>query len=153
MWGYQCQVLMTTQSGAEGISLKFVRQVHIMEPYWNNVRINQVIGRARRIKSHMELPLKDRNVKIFNYVIKYTAEQISGTWTESIDRETVENVQGGDENNFDIEQYDEDQDIVTSFKSFGMELSNNISTLDGGLTSDEVLVDISTRKENILNQF
>ena len=34
-----------------------------------------------------------------------------------------------------------------------MELSNNISTLDGGLTSDEVLVDISTRKENILNQF
>ena len=44
------KVLMITSSGAEGISLKNVRYVHIMEPYWHPVRVKQVIGRARRIK-------------------------------------------------------------------------------------------------------
>ena len=38
------KVLMITSSGAEGISLMNVRGVHIMEPYWNRVRIEQVIG-------------------------------------------------------------------------------------------------------------
>ena len=90
MWGNKCLLLMTTQSGAEGISLKFVRQVHIMEPYWNNVRIEQVIGRARRIKSHIELPNKDRNVKIFNYVVKYTEDQLSGNWTQTLNRDIVD---------------------------------------------------------------
>ena len=41
--------------------------VHIMEQYWNNVRISQVIGRARRIKSHIYLPEEQRNVSVFNY--------------------------------------------------------------------------------------
>ena len=43
------KVFMITSSGAEGISLKNVRYVHIMEPYWHPVRKEQVIGRARRI--------------------------------------------------------------------------------------------------------
>jgi len=49
------QLLMITASGAEGIDLKNTRFVHITEPYWHHVRINQVIGRARRICSHMQL--------------------------------------------------------------------------------------------------
>ena len=56
---------MITASGAEGISLKNVRYVHIMEPYWHPVRKDQVIGRARRICSHKDLPFNERNVKIF----------------------------------------------------------------------------------------
>ena len=59
-FGQVCLMLFTTQSGAEGISLNYVRQVHVMEPYWNNVRIEQVIGRARRIKSHVLLPEDQR---------------------------------------------------------------------------------------------
>jgi hypothetical protein len=64
------KVIMITQSGAEGISLANVRQVHIMEPYWNYVRLDQVKGRAIRICSHMDLPVDERNVDIFTYVMK-----------------------------------------------------------------------------------
>lgn len=66
-------LMMITSSGAEGIDLQNTRYVHITEPYWHNVRIEQVIGRARRICSHMRLDVKDQNVKVFMYlsVIKH----------------------------------------------------------------------------------
>jgi hypothetical protein len=66
--GEVCRVFMITGAGAEGLSLKNVRAVHIMEPYWNKVRLDQVKGRAVRICSHKDLPRKDRNVDIFTYV-------------------------------------------------------------------------------------
>jgi hypothetical protein len=62
------KLIMITQSGAEGISLKNVRTVHIMEPYWNNVRIKQVIGRAVRAGSHLALPGSERNVQVYMYL-------------------------------------------------------------------------------------
>ena len=62
------QLFMITASGAEGISLKNVQYVHIMEPYWNPVRAEQVIGRARRICSHNTLPEKDRFVEVNFYL-------------------------------------------------------------------------------------
>ena len=73
--GRICRVFMITQSGAEGISLFNTRQVHIMEPYWNNVRIEQVIGRAIRLCSHMYLPWDDRLVNVFTYMTVFTEEQ------------------------------------------------------------------------------
>lgn len=66
---------MITASGAEGISLKDTRFVHIMEPYWNMVRPKQVIGRARRICSHEELPKSLRSVKVYMYLTVLTEEQ------------------------------------------------------------------------------
>ena len=67
------KILMITASGAEGISLMNVRGVHIMEPYWNRVRIEQVIGRAARIKSHVNLPKSAQNVTVFEYIVGLTA--------------------------------------------------------------------------------
>ncbi len=71
--GNVIKVLLATASAAEGITLANVRQVHIMEPYWNPVRIQQVIGRAVRIKSHFgndkfSLKPEERNVEIFIYI-------------------------------------------------------------------------------------
>ena len=63
---------MITQSGAEGISLKNVRQVHIMEPFWNYVRLEQVQGRAIRICSHKDLPLAERTVDVFTYLMRFS---------------------------------------------------------------------------------
>lgn len=62
------QLLMITASGAEGIDLKNTRFVHITEPYWHHVRINQVIGRARRICSHMQLEKELQDVTVFMYI-------------------------------------------------------------------------------------
>jgi len=72
--GELIQVLMITASGAEGIDLKNTRFVHVMEPYWHHVRINQVIGRARRICSHKDLPEELQTVKVFLYISKIGKE-------------------------------------------------------------------------------
>jgi predicted NAD-dependent protein-ADP-ribosyltransferase YbiA (DUF1768 family) len=67
-YGQIIKLFMITAAGAEGINLKNTRYVHIMEPYWHNVRLEQVIGRARRIKSHMTLPEEMRTVQVFLYM-------------------------------------------------------------------------------------
>ena len=69
MYGDIIKVFMITASGAEGISLENVRYVHITEPYWHPVRIEQVIGRARRICSHQYLPEELRTVQVFLYLM------------------------------------------------------------------------------------
>jgi hypothetical protein len=70
------KVLMITSSGSEGINLRNTRYVHIMEPYWHPVRMEQVIGRARRICSHKDLPLKLQTVEVFVYLMVFTPEQL-----------------------------------------------------------------------------
>ena len=69
------KILMITSSGAEGINLKNTRFVHIVEPYWHMVRVEQVVGRARRICSHQDLPPDMRNVKVFLYVSTLSESQ------------------------------------------------------------------------------
>ena len=59
------KVFMITSSGSEGINLRNTRYVHIMEPYWHPVRLEQVIGRARRICSHKDLPKALQTVEVF----------------------------------------------------------------------------------------
>ena len=73
--GRVCRAFMITQSGAEGISLLNTRQVHIMEPYWNNTRIQQVEGRAIRLCSHMNLEWEERVVDVFTYISVFTESQ------------------------------------------------------------------------------
>jgi hypothetical protein len=70
------KVLMITSSGSEGINLRNTRFVHIMEPYWHPVRLEQVIGRARRICSHKNLPPALQTVEVFVYLMVFTAEQL-----------------------------------------------------------------------------
>jgi hypothetical protein len=98
------KAIMITESGSEGISLKDVRQVHIMEPYWHNIRVQQVIGRAIRAKSHINLPMNEREVDVFMYLMKFNQKQ--------------------------------KQDHL-------------ISTNDKGMTSDEHILHIATRKKKI----
>lgn len=61
------KALLVSSSGGEGLDLKRTRQVHILEPHWNDPKIEQVIGRAARYKSHADLPAKDRKVDIYRY--------------------------------------------------------------------------------------
>jgi hypothetical protein len=75
--GEVIKVFMITSSGSEGINLKNTRYVHIMEPYWHPVRLEQVIGRARRICSHNDLPEALQTVEVFVYLMIFTPEQLS----------------------------------------------------------------------------
>lgn len=67
-YGEIIKVFMITASGAEGINLKNTRYVHLVEPYWHMVRMEQVIGRARRICSHESLPEDMRTVQVWLYL-------------------------------------------------------------------------------------
>lgn len=68
-YGSKCKVILLSPSATEGIQLLDIRQEHILEPYWTDVRIQQVIGRGIRQCSHKNLPMNQRNVKIYRYKI------------------------------------------------------------------------------------
>jgi hypothetical protein len=74
--GEVIKVFMITSSGSEGINLRNTRFVHIMEPYWHPVRLEQVIGRARRICSHKDLPKKLQTVEVFVYLMTFSEAQL-----------------------------------------------------------------------------
>ena len=61
-------ILIGSPAIKEGVSLKRVRQVHILEPYWNYARITQIIGRAIRYCSHADLPKIEQHVNIYIYL-------------------------------------------------------------------------------------
>ena len=65
--GEKVKVILISQAGAEGLDFKFIRQVHVLEPWYNLSRIEQIIGRAVRHCSHKDLPFEKRNVEIFLY--------------------------------------------------------------------------------------
>ena len=65
--GKLIKIILATLAGAEGLDLKNIRQIHIIEPYWNQMKIKQIIGRGVRRDSHNDLPPSDRNIEIFRY--------------------------------------------------------------------------------------
>jgi hypothetical protein len=83
------KVLMITSSGSEGINLRNTRYVHIMEPYWHPVRLEQVIGRARRICSHENLPKPLQTVEVFVYLMKFSNEQLASDLAVELKRKDL----------------------------------------------------------------
>jgi len=65
--GKNVKIIMISPAGAEGITLHNTRQVHILEPFWNEARIEQIMGRAVRMCVHKDLPMADRKVDVFRY--------------------------------------------------------------------------------------
>ena len=62
------KVLLLSSAGSESLDLKKTRQIHIMEPHWHQSKIDQVIGRSIRYKSHSDLPLSERHVDIYRWI-------------------------------------------------------------------------------------
>ena len=88
------KVLMITSSGSEGINLRNTRYVHIMEPYWHPVRLEQVIGRARRICSHKNLPQALQTVEVFVYLMILTPEQLKSDAAKELKRHDKSKIGG-----------------------------------------------------------
>ncbi len=86
-YGNLIKIIMISPAGAEGINLNNCRQVHILEPYWNEVRIEQVIGRAVRQCHHRDIPLNERTVDVFRYkMIRLNGKETSDEFMENISR-------------------------------------------------------------------
>jgi hypothetical protein len=124
--GEVIKVLMITASGSEGINLRNTRYVHIMEPYWHPARIEQVVGRARRICSHKNLPEELQSVEVYLYLMTFTQEQILSDASIS------------------LKQKDLSKRVYASYSPKDKDKLVHIP-----LTSDEALFEISTIKEEV----
>ncbi len=64
-YGEHVKIVIISKAGAEGLDFRNIRQIHIMESWYNMNRIEQIIGRGVRNLSHCSLPFEERNVEIF----------------------------------------------------------------------------------------
>jgi hypothetical protein len=140
--GYKVKVVLISKAGSEGIDFKFIRQVHILEPWYNMNRIEQIIGRAVRNLSHKDLPFEKRNVQIFMHgtilddnteeaadlyvyrVAEYKAIQI-GKVTRVLKETAVDCIINHDQTNFTQENFSNKlKEPIKQILSNGMELNN-----------------------------
>jgi len=75
--GSKIKIMCGTPSISEGVSLLSVRQVHLLEPYWNQSKIDQIIGRAVRYCSHKYLEEDRRIVNVYIYIATHPNEKIT----------------------------------------------------------------------------
>jgi hypothetical protein len=128
VFGEIIKVFMITSSGAEGISLKNTRYVHVIEPHWHPVRIEQVIGRARRICSHQDLPKELQNVNVYIYLMKIPEEFLKSGMYIRMKQKDVSRLDGttvltSDQYLFEISRIKEEinQQLLGAVKSSSMD--------------------------------
>lgn len=63
--GENVRVILISRAASEGLDFKFVRQVHVLDPWYNLNRIEQIVGRGVRNMSHCGLPFEERNVEVY----------------------------------------------------------------------------------------
>lgn len=73
--GSQIKIMLGSPSIKEGVSLLRVDQIHILEPYWNLSRIQQIIGRGIRFCSHKDLPKVKQIVHVYLYLATHSKEE------------------------------------------------------------------------------
>jgi hypothetical protein len=78
--GDYIKIIIGGETMKEGINLFGIRQLHILDPWWNISKNIQVVGRAFRSCSHILLPFEERNVTIFNHIaiLENEKEEING---------------------------------------------------------------------------
>ena len=75
IYGDKLKILLLSPAAREGLSLYNVKQLHILEPYWNFSRIAQILGRAVRYCSHKALPEEQRIVNAYIYIATHKNEK------------------------------------------------------------------------------
>ena len=65
--GDHIKIILGSGVISQGINMKRVREIHIIDPWYNLSLIEQVIGRGTRTNSHMQLVESKRNITIFLY--------------------------------------------------------------------------------------
>ncbi len=74
--GEKVKVVIVSRAGSEGLDFRNIRQMHILDPWYNLNRQEQIIGRAVRNLSHCALPYAERNVEIFLYGTRLPGDDV-----------------------------------------------------------------------------
>ena len=65
------RVVIASPKVSEGVDFRFVRQIHVLDPWFNMSRIEQVLGRGMRTCSHSTLPFEQQNCTVYLHVCRY----------------------------------------------------------------------------------
>jgi superfamily II DNA or RNA helicase len=87
--GSLIRVVIASPKVSEGVDFRFVRQIHVLDPWFNMSRIEQVLGRGMRTCSHSMLPFEEQNCTVYLHVCRY-ADSEQETVDEYIYRNYVE---------------------------------------------------------------
>jgi hypothetical protein len=71
------KIILGTTAIKEGVTLLRIDQIHIVEPYWNMSRLEQVMGRGIRFCSHRDVPLEKQRVHVFMYIAHHPEIKLS----------------------------------------------------------------------------
>ena len=72
--GHKIKVVVGSQVAGEGLDLRYIREVHILEGWFHLSKEEQIVGRGIRYCSHNALPRVKRNCTINLYVNTFPAE-------------------------------------------------------------------------------
>lgn len=67
--GGRVKAILGSQITTEGLDLKCIRGIHILDPWYHLNRLEQIIGRGIRYCSHAELDKEFRNCLIYMYAV------------------------------------------------------------------------------------
>jgi hypothetical protein len=65
------RVVVASPKVSEGVDFRYVRQIHVLDPWYNMSRIEQVLGRGMRTCSHSLLPFELQNCTIYLHICRY----------------------------------------------------------------------------------
>lgn len=80
--GDKVKVVVGTKVTGQGVDFKWIRQIHIIDPWHNNTVIYQAIGRGIRHCSHADIAPDQRTVMIYKYS---STTDVSPIMTNDID--------------------------------------------------------------------
>jgi hypothetical protein len=87
--GSDIRVIVSSPKISEGVDFRYIRQIHILDPWFNMSRIEQVVGRGMRTCSHSLLPFEKQNCTVYFHICRY-ADLDRETYDEYIYRVFVE---------------------------------------------------------------
>lgn len=91
------KAMLISSSGAEGLDTKGTKLIQVLEPHFNNSKINQVIGRGVRYQSHAHLPKEERKVEVEHFLSTFRPGWFGEKKGKTIDTYLKENSLGKDE--------------------------------------------------------
>ena len=68
--GSQIRVVIAGPIVSEGVDFRYMRQIHVLDPWWNMSRIEQVVGRGLRTCSHQLLTFDNQNCTVYLHVVR-----------------------------------------------------------------------------------
>jgi superfamily II DNA or RNA helicase len=69
--GSDIRVVIASPKVSEGVDFRNIRQIHVLDPWFNMSRIEQVLGRGMRTCSHSMLPFEEQNCTVYLHVCRY----------------------------------------------------------------------------------